>query len=140
MNFIEDMGLRPSGTSIDRIDGTKGYEPGNCRWATAHQQNQNRSSVIRQAVNGEMLTLQEAGAKYGLRWHSLIYHLRMGRTMQEGVERMLAAHSDQNVYVVHLGERMTQTEFSRRVGKPLSTVRTQMKRGLTIEQIAARAA
>ncbi len=42
LNFIEDMGHRPSSAhSIDRIDGTKGYEPGNCRWATRAQQNQN---------------------------------------------------------------------------------------------------
>ena len=36
--FYADMGDRPPGTSIDRIDGTKGYEPGNCRWATVAEQ------------------------------------------------------------------------------------------------------
>ena len=42
LNFIEDMGHRPSPAhSIDRIDGKKGYEPSNCRWATASQQMQN---------------------------------------------------------------------------------------------------
>lgn len=42
LNFIEDMGHRPSEAhTIDRKDGTKGYEPGNCRWATRPQQNQN---------------------------------------------------------------------------------------------------
>ncbi len=41
-NFVEDMGHRPSSAhSIDRIDGSKGYEPSNCRWATRAQQNQN---------------------------------------------------------------------------------------------------
>jgi hypothetical protein len=45
-NFLYDMGERPPGKTIDRIDGTKGYEPGNCRWATRAQQNANRRKYI----------------------------------------------------------------------------------------------
>ena len=43
--FLEDMGERPPGTSLDRIDGSKGYEAGNCKWSTRSEQNKNRKPM-----------------------------------------------------------------------------------------------
>lgn len=53
-NFKKDMGERPKSKSIDRIDNTKGYFPGNCRWATRREQALNTSRTVKVLIDGKI--------------------------------------------------------------------------------------
>lgn len=46
-NFVNDMGIRPEGKSLDRINTYGNYEPGNCKWSTPKEQANNRKNSKR---------------------------------------------------------------------------------------------
>jgi len=65
-NFYRDMAPRPEGMSIEREDTNKGYSKDNCIWATAKEQQDNRTTSIRFDYRGRLYTLQELAEVSGL--------------------------------------------------------------------------
>lgn len=79
-HFIEDMGPRPPGMSVERIDNMLGYEPGNCRWATAFEQAQNRRSNLRITIDGDTACLNEWARRSGVSKSVIRTRMRSGLT------------------------------------------------------------
>lgn len=87
-SFQRDMGERPATTSLDRIDGSGNYEPGNCRWADDSTQQRNRplgNRVVR--YQGQNILLIELAERTGLRYGLLHDRIvRSGWTAERAVE------------------------------------------------------
>jgi hypothetical protein len=87
MAFFRYIGPRPSKNhSVDRIDGSKGYEPGNVRWATKQQQSANRPNFCWFIENeGKRQTISEWAREIGISRGSLRDRLRLGWSVQEAL-------------------------------------------------------
>ena len=63
--FYADMGDKPEGMTLDRIDPNKGYSPDNCRWASWKQQGRNRTDNTIVEFNGVKMCVSEAAELSG---------------------------------------------------------------------------
>lgn len=62
-NFLHDMGNRPIGFSLDRVDVNGNYCPENCRWSSITTQNRNKNNSRKLEINGEVLSVTEWSEK-----------------------------------------------------------------------------
>jgi len=85
--FHEDMGDRPMGTTIDRIDNDKGYEKDNCQWSTMTTQENNKRNNVIIAFNGRSMTAAEWSRETGIYYHTIKHRIGAGwsaeRTLTE---------------------------------------------------------
>jgi hypothetical protein len=104
--FVEDMGPRPVGYSIDRIDPTGNYEPGNCRWVSSTTQNRNRTDNRLLTFQGQTKTQSEWAADMGVPDTLIQSRLKRGWTVADALTIPIRARKPIR------GRRVSQLQYA----------------------------
>lgn len=83
--FLADMGERPKGMEINRIDNNKGYSKKNCKWSTSVENQNNRRNNRWISYNGKMVTVTQASRLCGVKPTTIFERLKKGCTNQQAV-------------------------------------------------------
>lgn len=77
-NFLADMGVKPDGMELERINVDGNYEPGNCRWATISEQARNTRRNRFIEFNGKRQTVAEWSRELGILEFTIYWRLNKG--------------------------------------------------------------
>jgi hypothetical protein len=76
--FAADMGHKPEGATIERINNDGNYEPNNCRWATTQEQARNCRRNVKITYQGRTQCATDWGAELGINSHRILARLARG--------------------------------------------------------------
>jgi hypothetical protein len=134
--FLADMGERKEGTTIDRIDGSKGYFPGNCRWSPIHVQQSNMKSNVHIEYLGERKHIREWARLIGCDSKTLSYRLKSGWSVKDALTTSpkLGNRNSKNGQRLfeYQGKSKCISEWARDFNMSASLLSLRLKNGMNI--------
>lgn len=121
-NFVADIGDRPAGATLERIDNDGNYEPGNCRWATRREQGRNTRRNRMLTVDGVTRCLKDWAEIQGIASMVILNRIKQGWSVRDAVLKPVAAYSalteeDRPRVVAMLESGVSITEIAEEFGK-----------------------
>ncbi len=129
--FAKDMGQPPTDKhSIDRIDGSKGYEPDNCRWATRREQSGNTSRNRWLTHDGKTQLMEDWANELGIGSNTLIWRIR-----NWGEKEALTVKGPRSINAPRKGKRLitfngqtkSLSDWARDIGVSTQALRIRLK-------------
>lgn len=127
--FIRDMGRRPRGLTLDRIDCNGDYEPSNCRWASWHAQRRNRRSNIWIEFNGRCLILEDWAVEMGLSPGTLRARIvEYGWSVERALTELPSTQRSSNRWITFKGVTKIAVDWAREYGISYQTLKTRLNK------------
>lgn len=133
-NFLEDMGPRPEGKTLDRVDVNKGYYKENCRWSDPTDQANNKRNSVFLEVDGERKTLKQWSRDLDIPVSTIQNRLLAGHSDKDALsvrfkkQSQVRSKMSAEEFVDHFNKSRDLEDLIRRTGRKRSTCLSRMQK------------
>lgn len=130
VNFYNDMGERPDGTSLDRINNDGNYEITNCRWADNFTQNNNRGDYNTKLTLGNLtLNINEWSRKLDIKPTAITERLRRGWSVEKTLTTPCKSYTKEPKLWEYKGETKNLSQWAKILGLDYVALHARIRMG-----------